>query len=99
MTLQEAQSRWFRRAGRWRARFADLGLESQFEVLGEVLRPLGPLAAQMLWVVQPTLGIFDGDLSKEAGALADLLHDPTALDQLLSHVAADAPEGDYARRP
>lgn len=98
MTLQEAQSRWFRRAERWRVRFADLGLESLLGAFGEALRPLGPLAAQVLWVAQPTLGVLGGSLSEEAGTLADLLHDPAALDHLLMHLAEETPGSEHARK-
>ena len=89
MVLDDAHERWRRRAGAWRARLADLGLDGLLVSLAQAARPLGPLAAQVLWVAQPTLDLFGGDLSREAGALADLLDDPAALDHLLTQLVAD----------
>ena len=67
---------------------ADVGLDGLLEPLAQVMRPLGPLGAHLLWLVQPGLGAFDASLSQEAGALADALQDPLALDHLLSQIAA-----------
>lgn len=60
----------------WHARLADAGLDSIVAPLTEVLRPLGPVAAQLLWVMQPTFGLFG--YAQAVDALADLLDDPEA---------------------
>ena len=88
MERNEGLTRWTERAAQWRARLADLGLDGLLEALAPVARPLGPLAAQILWVAPPTLGVVSGTISQEAGALASLLDDPAALDRLLSQLAS-----------
>jgi hypothetical protein len=92
MTRDAAYDRWVQRADTLRDRLADLGLERLLVSLAQVARPLGPLAAQVLWVAQPTLSTFEGTLSQEAGALANLLDDPMALDHLLTQLAAGTRE-------
>ena len=74
---------------RW---LADVGLDGLMMPLAQIMRPLGPLGAQVLWLVQPGLGAVDASLAQEAGVLADVLEDPLALDHLLSQVAAKAGE-------
>jgi hypothetical protein len=89
MEPNEGYKRWLERAETWRNQLADIGLDGLVASLAEAVRPLGPLAAQVLWVAQPTLGALDRTLSQEAGVLADLLHDPAALDNLLTQLTAD----------
>lgn len=92
MTRDETYQRWIQRTDALRARLADVGLEGLLVSLAQVVRPLGPLAAQVLWMAQPTLGTLEGTLSQEAGALANLLDDPMALDHLLAQLTADVRE-------
>ena len=66
-----------------------MGLDGLLEPLAQTMRPLGPLGAHLLWLVQPGLGAFDASLSQEAGALADVLEDPLAFDHLLSQVTTE----------
>lgn len=92
MISDEGHERWIRRARTWQDRLADLGLESLIDALANVARPLAPLAAQVLWVAQPALGALHGGLSQEAGDLAELLHDPAALDRLMAQLLTDPSE-------
>lgn len=46
----------------------------------DLLEPLGPLAAQVMWVMQPAASIFGG--SPIAAQLAQALEDPAALAEL-----------------
>lgn len=50
----------------------DAGLVPLVRVMLEGLRPLRPLAAQLLWIGQPVLAMFErGDLADEWAALLD----------------------------
>ncbi len=91
-SVGNGHSRWAERATRWHRRLAELGLDGLLVALGQALRPVGPLAAQVLWVAQPTLSIFSTSLSRDTGALADLLYDPMALDDLLSQLTLEEVE-------
>lgn len=46
----------------------------------ELIQPLGPLAAQFLWIVQPAAGLFGR--RDQVAALANLLEEPEALEQI-----------------
>lgn len=66
--------RWAGRFGRWADRLSALHLAGLAGTLLEALEPLGPLGAQVLWVAQPTLGLFMP--RDDVAALARLLDDP-----------------------
>jgi hypothetical protein len=44
------------------------------------LKPLGPLGAQLLWILQPASGLFGW--RKAIGELAETLEEPDGIDQL-----------------
>jgi hypothetical protein len=69
-----SRQQWLNRAAQWEQRASDAGLAGVYGSLRDALMPLGPLAAQFLWVAQPTFGLF-GE-ADSIGALADLLEQP-----------------------
>lgn len=93
MNREKEYDRWVGHALNWRERAAEVGLDGLLSALAQVMRPLGPLAAQVLWVAQPTLGMFSGELSEDANALANLLDDPATLDRLLNEMTSPDVEG------
>jgi hypothetical protein len=64
---------WQARLRGWRARLEQAGLGGLAEGLEHGLRPLGPLAAQILWFSQPGFALFGQ--YEAIGGLADLLED------------------------
>jgi hypothetical protein len=57
----------------------------------DVLEPLGPLGAQLLWMAQPAMGLFGG---REAlGTLAEAMESPGGIERLRQQLEADS-EGD-----
>jgi len=62
---------WLERVERWRELANEAGLGGIIDSLGAAFQPLSPLAAQLLWIAQPTLGLF-GE-AENIGELADLL--------------------------
>ena len=64
------------------------GLRLPALVILEASRPFAFLGGQLLWVLQPTLGL----LAPRAtiGELAHLLEDPKAIDSLIATLDADA---------
>lgn len=72
------QTRWLSLAQSWQHLLIDAGLEEIAHSVGYALRPLAPLAAQILWVVQPGFAILGH--SEAVGALAALLDEPEAPD-------------------
>ena len=62
-------------------KISQLGMVGPAVVLLEAHKPLAFLGSQFLLVAQPSLDLFLPDLSTRK--LADLLADPTGLDQLL----------------
>ena len=49
---------WAPRLARWSRRLHAAHLDGLVGALLEAMEPLGPLGAQMLWVAQPTLGLW-----------------------------------------
>jgi hypothetical protein len=72
------QTHWLSLAQNWQHLLADAGLGEIAHSVGYALRPLAPLAAQILWVVQPGFAILGH--SEAVGALAALLDEPEAPD-------------------
>jgi hypothetical protein len=63
------------------------GLGHALSVALDVLEPLGPLGAQLLWVAQPVLGIM---VSRSAlGSVAQALEEPGGIDRLRQQLEAD----------
>jgi hypothetical protein len=65
---------WADRLGRWSKRLHAARLNGLVGMLLDVVEPLGPLGAQMLWVAQPTLGLLVP--RDEVASLARLLEAP-----------------------
>src|SRR4051794_23168414 len=74
---------------------ARLGLGSSAHLLLDVLRPVSWLGAQLLWVAQPTLALFNA--GEPVARLARTLENDHALDALAA--ALDPPPGEEPRRP
>jgi hypothetical protein len=65
---------WEPRLARWAERLRAARLIGAVGTLLDAAEPLGPLGAQLLWVAQPTLGLF---LPRaEIASLARLLDEP-----------------------
>jgi hypothetical protein len=61
-------------------RWSERHLDGMVEFLLTIAEPLGPLGAQVLWVAQPTLGLF---MSRDRiSKIARLLEQPDGLAQL-----------------
>lgn len=73
------RARWVTLVERWQHEAADAGLSDVLGALQMGLRPLAPLAAQVLWVAQPTFALF-GE-ADAITALAELLEDPGAMSE------------------
>lgn len=56
------------------------GLVTPVRVLLDIVEPLGPLGAQILWVAQPVSGLFGA--SSVVGQLAKTLEEPGGIDHL-----------------
>ncbi len=66
-----------RRLTGWSIRLRSAGLDGVAAAVLDAAEPLGPLGAQLLWVIQPMLGLVMP--ADEIGELADLLDDPQGL--------------------
>jgi len=66
-------------------RLARLGLSAPAIVLLEVMRPVGFLCGQALWVLEPVMGPITGEAHRR---LARSLEDGVAIDRLLSALEA-----------
>ena len=65
---------WDQRLARWSRRLHAAHLDGLVGALLEAAEPLGPLGAQVLWVAQPTLGLWVP--REEITALAQRLERP-----------------------
>jgi hypothetical protein len=68
------QERWHTLARNWQQRAEQAGLGDVSSAVMEALQPLAPLAAQLLWVAQPTFGLIGRGAA--IGALAEMLEHP-----------------------
>jgi hypothetical protein len=71
----------------WIRQIRARGLGPTVHTALDVLEPLGPLGAQMVWIVQPVFGLF-----VSAEALADLacaLEEPGGIDRLREYLDND----------
>ncbi len=64
----------------WIKQARERGLDGALGVALDVLEPLGPLGAQVLWVLQPALGLLGA--RKAVGDIADALEEPGGIDRL-----------------
>ncbi len=76
----------------WAKRLEASGLGSVLGALLRALRPLAPLGAGALWIMQPALGLFvDRD---DVASWAQRLEDPDALARLSARLAGEEPDHD-----
>jgi hypothetical protein len=64
----------------WIAEVKARGLGGALDVLLDVLEPLGPLGAQLLWVAQPVSGL--AGASEAIGKIAQALEEPGGVEQI-----------------
>jgi hypothetical protein len=68
---------WTNRLASWSKRLHSARLDGLVGVLLDVVEPLSPLGAQLLWISQPTLGLLVP--REEIGSLARLLEQPDGM--------------------
>jgi hypothetical protein len=56
------------------------GLAGPLRLLLDVLEPLGPLGAQLLWAAQPVSGLFGA--AQPVQQMAEMLEQPDGIEQL-----------------
>ncbi len=83
------RTRWDARLTTWGARLRARGLDGLVAALLDAAEPLSPLGAQVLYVAQPTLGIFFP--SQGITRWARLLEDPANVAWVRARLTADAP--------
>jgi hypothetical protein len=71
---------WAQRLTRWSKRLHAAHLDGLVGALLDAAEPFGPLGAQVLWVVQPTLGLLVP--REEIASLARLLEAPGGVARL-----------------
>ncbi len=71
----------------WREQLHKLGLLDFAGLLLDVVEPLSPIGAQVLWVAQPTLGLLVE--SEKISAWAHLLEDPHTIARLRDSLAQE----------
>jgi hypothetical protein len=74
------QDRWLTLAHRWQERAEQAGLGGVSSAVVEALQPLAPLAAQVLWVAQPTFSLIGR--GEAVGVLAEMLEYPGGAEPL-----------------
>lgn len=73
----------------WLAEIRARDLDAALGLLLDVLAPLGPLAAQLLYVAQPFAGMVGGSLWRDAAAgIAEALEAPGGTDALRARLDA-----------
>ncbi len=92
--LPDDLERWVPRLRGWAARLRALRLDGAAGVLLDVAEPLGPIGAQLLWVVQPALAwVAPRD---EVAALARLIDAPGGVAWMREQlIAGDGEESDH----
>ena len=76
----------------WIIRAKNRGFDGALTLLLDALAPLGPLGAQILWVMQPLSGWFGWD--DAIGGLAEALEAPDGIERLRQRLEADLPDPD-----
>jgi hypothetical protein len=66
----------------WIKQIKARGLGGAFGVLLDIIEPMGPLGAQILWVAQPTLRVFGA--GETLGHMAQALEEPGGIERLRS---------------
>jgi hypothetical protein len=74
----------------WIIRAKARGFDGALAMLCDALAPLGPLGAQILWVMQPLSGWFGW--RDAVGGLAEALEEPDGIERLRQRLEADLPE-------
>jgi hypothetical protein len=64
----------------WIDRAKQRGLGGALNIMFDALEPIGPLGAQILWVIQPVSGLFGW--RGAIGALAESLEDPDGVEMM-----------------
>ncbi|MGQ9909709.1 MAG: hypothetical protein ACUVS2_12830 [Candidatus Flexifilum sp.] len=60
----------------------------------DLVEPLGPLGAQMLYLIQPAAGLFGGSWRQAVDAIGQALEMPDGLHELRAQIdQIDAPDG------
>jgi hypothetical protein len=75
---------WIARFARWGQRLRTARLDGVIGALLDAADPLGPLGAQLLWVAQPTLGLWVP--RTEIDSLARWLDEPGGVARLRAHL-------------
>lgn len=75
-------------AENWLAPIKTRGWQSAMHTLLNVIEPIGPLAAQMLWVLQPVATLLGGDALVKG--LAQALDEPGGIEDLRKQLDDDA---------
>ncbi len=65
------------------------GWSDALSLMLDVIEPLGPFGAQVLWVIQPASSLFGA--RSGIGALAEALEQPGGIDRLRQQLEADPP--------
>jgi len=74
----------------WIAQAKARGLDGVLGTVLDTFAPLGPLAAQILWVAQPLLGVFGGDTTRAAiNDVAEALETPEGIADLRERLRDD----------
>ncbi len=71
----------------WIKQIRARGWGTAFGTVLDVLEPLGPLGAQLLWIAQPAARLLGG--WDAVGALAQALEEPGGIDRLREQIEAD----------
>ncbi len=73
--------------GRWLEQARARGVDGALRVALDVLAPLGPLGAQLIWAAQPALGLLG--LGQAAAHLAGALEEPGGVERLRRRLDSD----------
>lgn len=68
----------------WVAKARARGLGPALGLALDLLEPLGPLGAQLVWIAQPALGLLVGRAA--LGGLARALEEPGGVERLRAHL-------------
>lgn len=82
--LDPADDQWPERFARWGERLHAAHLDNIVGALLDAAEPLGPISAQLLWVAQPTLGVFVPRV--EIDSLARWLEKPGGVARMRAHL-------------
>jgi len=74
----------------WIKQIKERGLGGAFAVFLDIIEPLGPLGAQILWVAQPTMRVFGA--AETLGQVAQALEEPGGIERIRTLLNDDARE-------